>query len=512
MMPDGRVRPLEPQELRRSAVEQLLVGRIVRRVSLAHMRREAIMHNSLPSVPDRARRRDGHRTRLFAVVMLAMLLIVGGCPLFFDFVTRDGTDEAHDGVITLAELRAAAASIYDALEEEADVASAIEALLGDLVPIFDADDDEDLILEHLSEAVPVVLDIQIQALAAGYSAGILVEADSLFGSLAEAGITSFSRIDSVESTVVWNRVLQIAQSTNRYGQTEVVPALIVELARARLGDHGGEEPWGDGFLDPLQFELLSYSFHYASVDHEGPSENPSARSLTDREALRARLKKAARNRITGWVGDFIGLPLTPSQAFSSCISASVVLYSYQITLELDPSLIQRRREEQPEWPHQSAVGLTVSFSFVPGGRGREAFLRYGLGTDLPANGASPGKPVVWTLSKPSAWRGDGDLSQFGELSATESTTNAQGLATVVYTADDEPNQTGITRAVSGLVIGRVRQLMGSRINTLETVVVALNPDVGQDAKWLNVHYLDDDADPSPPQSWLPAVQPPPYDL
>lgn len=468
------------------------------------------MQNSVPSVTGCEQRPNRHRARLFAVVLFAMVFVVGGCPLFFGSGTGNGGDDV--GVVTLAELRAAAASIYDAIEGEADVASAIDTLLGDLVPVLNVDDDEDLIFEHKSEAVPVVLDIQIEALATGYTAGVLVEADSLFGSLAAAGITSFSRIDSVESSVVWNRVVEIAESTSQYGQAEVVPALIYELARARLRDGVGEEAWGDGFLDPLQFELLSYSFHYASVAHEEPSGNHPARSLIDRETLRSRLKKAAKNRITGWVGDFIGLPLTPSQAFSSCIAASVVLYSYQISLNLDPSLVHRRQEAYPERPYQSAITMTVSFSFVPGGPGREAFLKYGLGTNLPANGASPDKPVVWTLRRPSAWRGDGDLSHFGELSATESTTDSQGIAAVVYTADDEPNETGDTRAVAGLVIGRVKQLMGKRINTLETVVVALNPDVGQGAKWLNVHYLDDGEDPSPGQSWLPAVQPPPLDL
>ncbi len=135
---------------------------------------------------------------------------------------------------------------------------------------------------------------------------------------------------------------------------------------------------------------------------------------------------------------------------------------------------------------------------------------------LPQNGPARGKPVNWSLRQPLMWRtpADVDLAGFGSLTYQENTTDETGRARATFTAVDEipPDQRNTVRAVTGEIFATVRGLVGPGIQTLERVVVALNPEAGKDSARLTIEYYEPTDGPSPSQSWLPRLVPFALDL
>ncbi len=407
--------------------------------------------------------------------------------------------------VASSEIKAWSQDIYNALDNGQDLAPIIEDILAYFAPVFDTEDDshEDLVYECIYAGVPFFLDAHSKDIAQGYSQGIMVDADSFFQSLNQAGFDESTEIIMLDYNNVWTHIWfyiitdALMQERDEFYPHEVLPALLYYLSLER----GGSQPdaWGDGYLDPLQFTLLNYAFNYAAIDMGGEVETAIFK------------RKNIRRMVTGWVGRIIGVPTDYEEAAKECIIAPQYLYSYLIDLELDPDLIHKKQLEIVDPPdYESYATVQVDF-YHETGPFRQRLLDY-LEFELPENGPQPDKPVEWTLQTPIMWRSpeDVDLSEHGEISSGEFNTDEEGKARATYTAEDEidEDQRETQTSDTGHIYVRIKDLMLGRMRGVERAVVAMNPEVGEDWQRLTVNYWL----PSPNAEWVEPLKPPPLDL
>ena len=471
--------------------------------------------------------------RTLPVVAFIVVLVTAGCPLLFppDESANDGdSDNDYDwpseGPTQAADVNAAAAALYACLADGEDPSALLEVLLARFAEVVLIEDDEQLIDELIDElettGVPVFADFHPGVLADGYDKRMMVSAESFFESLETLLMPDsdypnilFSKLGLMTSEAVWNHINHAIVhelvgfsrvQKEEYEPQEVLPALVYALAKERVGDAQNDEPWIDGYLDPLQMKLLTYAFLYAAT-----ADPDSARSTQGSGS------SGARSRIAGFVGDFLGIPIGYVQALKSCATSSTLIYSHEITVTANPDSIWKHQAENSSPPaYESDPTVEVRFSFTPHTAAHRLFLEALMMAKLPQNGPVPGKPVVWSLRQPLMWRTstDVDLAEYGSLTYQENVTDENGRARATYTAVDEipADQRDVVRAATGEVFATVRQLIGPGIQGLERIVVALNPEAGKDSARITVQYYEPSGGPSPGQSWLPRLVPLALDL
>lgn len=476
--------------------------------------------------------------RALPVLALIVLLLTAGCPPVFppdesasDNPSGPGNDNDLDwpsaGPTPAAEVNAAAAGLYACLAREENPTALLEDLLARFATVVAIEDDvqiiDQLIDRLTTTGVPVFADFHPGILARGFEERMMINAESFFESLetflmpssAYPGFVLFSTLGIMGSEAVWNHInFAIFHELDgiawvqkeQYEPREVLPALVYALAMERAGGDDSGEPWMDGYLDPLQMKLLTYSFLYAAT-----AEPASARSTGGSGG------SGTRGRVAGFVGDFLGVPIGYAQALKSCAVSSTLIYSHEITVTTSPDSIWKRQTDQSNPPaYESDPTVDVRFSFVPHTPAHRRFLEVLMMASLPQNGPARGKPVNWSLRQPLMWRtpADVDLAGFGSLTYQENTTDETGRARATFTAVDEipPDQRNTVRAVTGEIFATVRGLVGPGIQTLERVVVALNPEAGKDSARLTIEYYEQTDGPSPSQSWLPRLVPFALDL
>ncbi len=407
-------------------------------------------------------------------------------------------------MVDLSTIKTWTGNLYEALEDEQDLVPAIEDILSYFSPIFTTTDNsqEELIFECIYEGVPFFVDYQVEKIASGYSQGMMVEAQSYFDSMNQAGFEESTEIGLLYSQFVWaNLQLLVSDPSmmprDEFYPHEVLPALLFYLSDERVDSY--INPWGDEHLDPLQFTLLNYALNFAAVDMSGEVET----ALFGRRNI--------RRAVVGWAGRIIGVPTSYKEAAKECLIAPQFLYSYLIDLEAQPELIYKKQTEKPSPPpYESQALVQVSF-YHETGPFRQRLLDE-LDFELPENGPQADKPVEWTLQTPIMWRRpeDVDLAKHGDYSSMEIKTDEAGMARATYTAEDEIDEKyrDYLTADTGHLYVRIKDLMLGRMRGVERAVVALNPEVGEDRSRLTVNYYL----PSPKNSWAEPLKPPHLDL
>ena len=479
--------------------------------------------------------RDTDRVRVLGrkalpFVAFTVLLLTAGCPNLFrpeEPANDDDFDWSSDDMAPAEEVNAAAADLYASLAREEDPRALLGILLSRFAAVAVIENDgqaiDALIDDLVTTGVPVFADFHPGVLADGFADRMMVSAESFFESLetflapssSYPGHVLFSKLGFMTSDAVWSHIYNVIVHEfdgvswvpkKEYEPQEVLPALVYALAKERAGDGASDEPWIDGYLDPLQMKLLTYAFLYAATD------DPASARSSDGSGT-----KGARTRVAGFVGDLLGIPIGYVQALKSCATSSTLIYSHEITVNADPSIIWKHQTEQASPPaYESDPTVEVRFSFTPHTAAHRLFLETLMMASLPQNGPVPGKPVSWSLRQPLMWRTstDVDLAEYGSLTYQENLTDGTGKARAVFTAADEipPDQRDTVRAATGEIFATVRGLIGPGIQALERIVVALNPEAGKDSARVTVQYYEPTDGPSPGQSWLPRLAPLSLDL
>jgi hypothetical protein len=212
--------------------------------------------------------------RLYAAVLLTIgvsALLLSSC----DFADREilgsasptATSIGQEAGISFADLQAAGAELYGAVAEGRNVSGYLTEIFSIFgLPVLGLEEAAEIEARRVGND-PFVLDVQIDAMAKGYANGTLVTLDSFCAALANAGVQirrpagplTCAYLTNAASPLVGKRAIEPG---------ELLSALVLAIGHARANqfDRRRSNPlWGDDYLDPLQFVLLSYAFERIPV-------------------------------------------------------------------------------------------------------------------------------------------------------------------------------------------------------------------------------------------------------
>ncbi|RMD82830.1 MAG: hypothetical protein D6815_08205 [Candidatus Dadabacteria bacterium] len=163
--------------------------------------------------------------------------------------------------------------------------------------------------------------------------------------------------------------------------------------------------------------------HWAST-----AEGPERRFGSALPTLSPLIPKIVRGQIGAKIGKLIDFPIGWTSSIGASICASIVLYSYQMTLDVTPDLITHRRPGENS-PYRSTATAHLEFDFQQDLNSLPKQIALFIGNcNLPPKGPA---------RKPVEWRIDGKLPEHGSLVQKDTSTNALGDATATYEAVDE---------------------------------------------------------------------------
>jgi hypothetical protein len=167
-----------------------------------------------------------------------------------------------DPPLSFNDLCVVAEGLYDAVAEDAGVADTLAEIFEALgVPVLEAERDEAEVRARLAAGEPIVLDVQLQAMAGGFRNGSLVDLDSFFAAYSELGVSAENPPGPFTRAHLSGRLAHLVGKPEIL-PGELLPALVFALGHeraSRLGGGSSDPVWGDPYLDPLQFALLSYA-------------------------------------------------------------------------------------------------------------------------------------------------------------------------------------------------------------------------------------------------------------
>ncbi len=356
--------------------------------------------------------------------------------------------------------------------------------------------------QKITANLPFLLDFQADTIARKLNEQYLITLDSFIASLATQGATAKAPAGPLTRSYLTANLAPLMTQTN-YSPAEVLPALVLALSRERNAHYPVANPdpvWGDGLLDSVQFHLLFTSITYsANPSPTLMNASPDTVSLPPKtRQTGARLQGAfsrdwtptlagqGRNFITGQIGNLIQFPLGAGPSAQAVLCSSILIYSYEFTIQATPVSIAQRTEDRSV-PYQSTIKAILKFNFPQDVNSfPKQVALFAAGCNLPANGTQAGKEVDWTLTD--------ELPGHGSLTDHDVVTWPDGHVQAVYTAMDEAvpkalraNQ--IKKDATGLVEVRARNLVPGNWSKLEVVAraAAANPG-GQGETRLFVSY------------------------
>ena len=402
------------------------------------------------------------RPLLSVLLVIAVVVTVAACrggggggtpqPATGQNGTGTGNGQTSPGTtaqsVSAATVQRAAKAIYD------QVVSGKSFTKGDVSAIFAAfglptvaSTEGDRFQAALDARTPVILDVQAASVAGNLSPPVLVSVDDFIAMVNAKGAKTADGSGPLTRKYL-DAAFKPLLGQKSYTPDEVVAAFILALGQERAGRWSGgttDAVWGDGYLDPLQFELLLYAMAYAApppaqASSLGPSSTVAgalgtlgALSGLSEDllptlgpVLKWAAKFAARGIPTGLIGKTIRFPLGYIQTPRVALCASIILYSYHLSVRVDPGHIFERMLGDPSI-YESQIHVRLTFDFKPDNTAKQVAL-FLAGCDLPAPGYAPNKPLTWKLT--------GELPAHGQLVAPPETTDNVGEAVATYRAQD----------------------------------------------------------------------------
>jgi len=291
----------------------------------------------------------------------------------------------------------------------------------------------------VSSQQPFMIDFQAQAIANKLSQGVYVSLDSFIAEMAAKGVTDLAGQPLTRAYLTSQLAPLVTQDPYQPG--ELLPALVLALGLERETRFPVSNPdpvWGDGLLDPIQFNLLLYSFMEASLPHPrdlitGQRPSGAPRPMGGVPWVPT-LGPWAAGQIPGfiisYIGTLVGFPLGPLSSVQAVIGASVVIYSYDVQVTANPNQVWQLTNPQSN-PYQSQITATVNFNFRQDVDSLPKQIGLWLSScDLPMNGPQDNVPVEWDLTD--------ELPRHGTLVQSDMQTWLGGQARATYQAINEP--------------------------------------------------------------------------
>jgi hypothetical protein len=389
-------------------------------------------------------------------------------------------------------LKSLAMAFYTGLMESNFPDKELMDILDLFAPAYHSDTDAEYIDDALDRDELLFVDFQLSALMQAYDNGIMIPLDDFIFSLEDFGIVTLGPDEVVTKEFLDNQVTSIFGKDSIVDE-EMLLALIMHLGRERLillEHEFVDELWGDDWLDPLQFMLLTYGFLFVDEleDEKGfYGNNQNSYSFGEKTLAQS------RRRIPGNLGATVRVkkPKPYGEAIKGSVCVSTIMLSYLFMVKGEPVEIYRRWPENPEArDYISDITAALFFDFVPGGPAQVYLLEKACGFDIPPYGSEGGadKPIRWTV--------EDEIRDHGQITESENVTNSSGVASAKFHSFDEqvaPEfRTGLTNVATGVVRARARNLVPGW-GALEAASRLFRQEVGDDAVRLNVRYYEKDA-------------------
>lgn len=462
-----------------------------------------------------AHRRNATLSLIAVVWMLlaAIVLVACGGPTSGGTPPPDGGGGDGGGgsgqVATREQLKAVAAAVYGDLADGQDAAgNDVSSLFGVFGIATVPASDGAAFDAAVASGDPFLLDFEADAIARSLNEGLLVSVSSFLSSLADKGVTDANGAALDEAAL--DAKLKPLLDLDSYDATQLLPALVLWLGKERAEQESLSDPdpvWGDGMLDPLQFNLLLMGINLASQETGTDALQPATLHSASLHpttlqppliqpqglsSLLPTLSKFApkaktftiRSLVAGWIASHIHFPLGPIGSTQAAICTSILLYSYKVDVNVDPDEVYAREYDHPARAYQSHITATLSFDFH---QDVDSFPKqvslWLAGCDLPPTGISSGKTVTWALHD--------QLPDLGKLEDQTMTTDAVGKATAAYTTFDEvvPEELRFShtlQAATGAVTVEAHGLAPKKWENLVAVIRVGKPDLGTGTGFLTV--------------------------
>lgn len=352
------------------------------------------------------------------------------------------TRPSSTGLVTAVDTRAAAKAIYDQVD------SGNGFTQGDISTIFAtfaiptvASTNGTQFQANLDAGTPELLDFQAAAIAKEMSGPTLVSISDFVDMLNAKGAHQAGSSTPLTKDYLDKQFAPFVAQQSFQGDA-LIPAFVLALGRERAArSQAGvtDVVWGDGYLDPLQLNLLLYNMAYApNVPSEVSLLMASGSILSDLKDLSSdllptlgpKLEKFAKDYpekfITGKIKKMLEFPIGKVESAQVSLCASVVLYSYQLSLTTNPKNIYEQGVLANN-PYQSDINANLSFHFKQDTNSLPKQIGLFLAKcHIPANGPAASKPITWELTQ--------ELPDHGSLIRKDPSTDPSGDATATYEA------------------------------------------------------------------------------
>lgn len=450
------------------------------------------------------------RILALALVLLTSLLVScnGGGSGGGGGAGSPGSQPSSTALVTAVDTRAAAKAIYDQVDSgdgftQDDISSIFAAFA---IPTV-ASTDGTKFKANLDAGTPELLDFQAASIAKRMSGPSLVPITDFIAMLNTKGATQAGSSAPLTKDYLDKQFAPFVVQQS-FQADELIPAFVLALGRERAARSPGgvtDVVWGDGYLDPLQVNLLLYNMAYvANVPSEASGIIAAGLDLTKiiklsdklTPTLGPRLAKMAKDYpkdfITGKIAKLIQFPIGRDDSAKVSLCASIVLYSYNLSLSDDPAIISEREPDNLSVPYKSDISAHLIFDFQQDTHSFSKQLATWIaGCHIPSKGYAPNKPITWKLTQ--------GLPDHGSFIHKDPATDTIGDANATYQANDTKLPAVLRdfrykKDVRGLILVKAGNLLpgwNSFANIVRWIKLAdLSNKMGAASTVLTVQYYD----------------------
>ncbi len=468
---------------------------------------------------------DGYKPQQLGTMRFAVAVREAGSStvLGVAIVEHEVVEEAappEPGSVPAAAIEALAAELYDELEKaNGDPSAVIRDIVDSLGLYKGLSASLAEIKAQLAQGAPVYLEDHVLTMADAYQTGMMVDLETYIQAMVLQGAYNRNPRGPLTSDYLAGHLSPLL-TRSEYPLEEVAPALILYLGheRASRSNNKVDPVWADNLLDPLQLSLLTYLIILSSdqtvqdlaaeaaalkgtdrqQDNDLPIPNTSTlfagnnTSLSSQDDWRSILgglfstQTWTSGRAAEFMTEIIG---TTDYDLKKVMCFIIVLYGYNVTLEVEHNEINKIWEENPAGssPYETDLTARLRFNYVPSNIVSEELFD-GECDDIiiPTVGPVAGKSIEWTMS--------GELRGHGTFggSINDHTFDNNGVAKATYRASTEIAKLyrrGSPEVATGQLHVNVGELLPANWRNLE-VVTQYYGQSAMAAKPVKVNYYE----------------------
>jgi hypothetical protein len=397
---------------------------------------------------------------------------------------QGGPTAAGSGVAqaNLSDVNAIARQVYDQAQAGQDLTPLLGGIFQGLsIPVLAEASSLNQGMATIKAGKAAVFDVQLEMIAQGFKNGMATKLDSLVADLSTHKVEDASTSGPLTTATLTQAMTGLVGKTSLKPE-ETLPGLVIALGqeRARRLNLASADPvWGDGYLDPLQYALLTYGIFVPGIHSMAGLKlsNPTVHS-----GAIALVKNGLEQGSAGFFDKYLK-NLDPLNFADYVICGLYVINNTQFIIQGPQSVYHKQTDETSPPPYQAEVKVTL-FMTAPGPTQRDLLLA--AGCKIPPNsGPVPDKTISWTL--------DSAAQSHGSLTQTNSKTKADGSASATYETivETTPKAGRIPPAlqkVTGNIQAEVLDLIDGHPQLSATDRLAGNLQAGRNALPLEIRF------------------------